>query len=95
MTDIEQMMKDLGCKAAYISSSHILEKIKDVEFKMIDLCGQKFMYCGILMDNGFTVVGSPATCMSPENWRDEIGKQVSFNNSFETIYKLEAYRTMS
>ncbi|EGQ8157904.1 hypothetical protein GUA36_11065 [Vibrio parahaemolyticus] len=33
--------------------------------------------------------------MDPENWRDQIGRQVSFNNTFEEIYKLEAYRKMS
>ena len=94
MTEIEAMMRELGCKDAYISSEHILSKIQKVEFETVELCGTKFMYCGILMDNGFTIVGTPSACMSPENWREKIGKKVSFDNSFEEIYKLEAYRTM-
>ena len=50
------------------------------------------MYCGIKMDNGFVAVGKPATCISPENWRDE--KKISYDNTDE-LWKLEAYRLMS
>ena len=59
------------------------------------IAGQKMMYCGIKMDNGFVAVGKPATCIDPANWRDEIGQQVSYDNSFEELWKLEAYRMMS
>lgn len=95
MTEIEKMMKDLNCKADYISSHFIVSRIEKVEFQKIELCGTTFMYCGIKMDNGFTVVGKPSACMNPENWRDAIGEKVSFENSFEEIYRLEAYRSMS
>ena len=53
------------------------------------------MYCGIKMDNGFVVVGKPATCIDPENWRDEIGRKVSYDNAFSEIWRLEAYRKLS
>lgn len=59
------------------------------------MAGNKFMYCGIRMIGEFVVVGKPAACIDPENWRDEIGQQISFNNTFEEIYKLEAYRKMT
>ncbi len=94
-TQIEQMMVDLECKGDYISSSFIHERIESVEFKTIELAGNKFMYCGIRMKGGFVVTGRPATCIDPANWRDEIGKKVSFENAFDEIYRLEAYRKMA
>jgi hypothetical protein len=47
------------------------------------------------MDNGFTVVGKPATCIDPENWRDSIGQEISYDNAFSEIWRLEAYRKLS
>ena len=91
LTDIEEMMKDLGCDAKYISSASIRSKIESVEFAKVVLCDHMFMYCGIKMKNGFVVTGKPATCISPENWRDEIGRKISFENAFQEIYRLEAY----
>lgn len=93
-TEIEQMMVDLGCTADHVSSNSIHERIEQVGFETIELCGTKLMFCGIKMRGGFVVVGKPAACISPENWRDEIGRKVSFENSFDEIYKLEAYRKM-
>jgi hypothetical protein len=92
---IEKMMEELGCTGDKISQKHILERIASVEYSTIELCGQKFMYCGIKMDNGFVVVGNPSVCIDPSNWRDEIGKNISFDNSFDEIFKLEAYRRMT
>ena len=61
----------------------------------IETCGTKFMYCFILMTGGFVVKGKPAACIDPTNWRDEIGRKVSFDNAFEEIWALEAYRKMT
>ena len=93
-TEIEQMMVDLGCKGSYISSEFIHSRIEAVDFQTIELAGNKFMYCGIRMKGGFVVTGHPAACIDPSNWRDEIGKKVSFENAFDEIYRLEAYRKM-
>ncbi|MBY8279851.1 hypothetical protein KW516_19210 [Vibrio fluvialis] len=92
---VEQMMERLGCKANYISQLHITKRIVQVSYEKIRSCGQLFIYCFIKMDNGFVVNGQPATCMNEDNWRDEIGQKVSFDNTFSEIFKLEAYRTMS
>jgi hypothetical protein len=93
-TEIEQMMVDLNCKGAYVSSAFIHERIEEVDFKTIELAGAKLMFCGIRMKGGFVVVGEPSACIDPSNWREEIGKKVSFENSFDKIYALEAYRKM-
>jgi len=93
--EIAQMMADLGCTGEHITASGILDKIEEIDFKIIELAGNKFMYCGIRMQGGFVVTGKPAACIDPDNWRDEIGKKVSYDNTFSEIWRLEAYRKMS
>lgn len=92
---IEQMIKDQGCTGKRVTRDLITSRIVEVDYQTIVIAGQKMMYCGIKMDNGFVAVGKPATCIDPANWRDEIGQQVSYDNSFEELWKLEAYRMMS
>lgn len=93
---IEKMAEELGCNDNRVTRGSIQDRIREVEFATVVVCGQKLMYCGIKMDNGFVVVvGKPATCMDPANWRDEIGRTVSYDNSFSEIWRLEAYRRMS
>ncbi|MEY4684743.1 MAG: hypothetical protein RLZ25_1202, partial [Pseudomonadota bacterium] len=78
-----------------ITKELIESRIREVDYKIVDLAGQKLMFCGIRMDNQFVVVGKPATCIDPSNWRDEIGKKISYDNTFDEIWKLEAYRRLS
>ena len=92
--EVKAMMEELGCNAKHISADQITSRIEEIDYKTIDLAGNKFMYCGIRMKGGFVVTGKPAACISPENWRDEIGKKVSFDNAFSEIWRLEAYREM-
>lgn len=94
-TEVEQMMRDLGCDGDKITSALIESRIVDVDYETVVIAGQKLMYCGIRMDNGFVVVGKPATCIDPANWRDEIGRKISYDNAFSEIWKLEAYRKLS
>jgi hypothetical protein len=89
------MMEDLGCIGDHITVSGIKERIEEIDFQTLTLAGKKFMYCGIRLKGGFVVVGKPAACIDPANWRDEIGRKVSFDNTFSEIWQLEAYRKMS
>lgn len=92
---IAKMMDEKGCIGRRVTKELIHSRIQSVEYQTVELCGQKFMYCGIRMDNGFVVVGKPATCVDPANWRDEIGQKISYDNAFDEIWRLEAYRMMS
>ncbi|EMW7171673.1 hypothetical protein ABV540_003765 [Vibrio fluvialis] len=97
---IKNMMDELDCKGKRVTPDHIKERITDVEFKTIELCGTKMMFCGIAMrttdeSRPFVVTGRPSVCIDPENWREQIGQQVSYDNAFDEIYKLEAYRMMT
>lgn len=93
--EVASMMKDLGCTARAVSKELIDSRIEQVDYHLAEIAGQKMMFCGIRLKGGFVVVGKPSVCISPENWRDEIGRKISFDNSFSEIWKLEAYRLMT
>lgn len=93
--EVEKKMAALGCTGKRVTMDLIKSHIDSVEYETVTINGQKMMFCGIKMDNGFVAVGKPATCIDPVNWREEIGQQVSYDNSFEELWKLEAYRLMS
>lgn len=95
LDEIEKMIKDLNCTGDRVTKESIESRIVEVDYQIVVLAGQKMMYCGIRMDNGFVSVGKPATCLDPSNWRDEIGKKISYDNSFDELWKLEAYRKLS
>lgn len=92
--EVAKMMKELGCTGVHITASGIQDRIEEVDFQTVELAGNKFMYCGIKMKGGFVVTGKPVACIDPANWRDEIGRKVSFDNAFGEIWRLEAYRKM-
>ncbi len=94
---VEEIIIALGASGKRITESGILERIVSVEHKTVELCGVKMMFCGIALKTEdpkrpFVVVGEPSIVIDDANWRKEIGEQVSFDNSFNEIWKLEAYR---
>ena len=93
--EVAKLMEELGCTGPHITAAGIQERIESIDFQTIELAGHKFMYCGIKMVGGFVVTGKPSVCMDLSNWRDEIGRKVSFDNAFSEIWRLEAYRKMS
>jgi len=93
--EVAKMMEAMGCVGDHITASGIQDRIVDIDYQTVYLAGNKFMYCGIKMVGGFVVTGKPAACIDPDNWRDEIGMKVSFDNTFSEIWRLEAYRKMS
>jgi hypothetical protein len=93
--EVAKMMDELKCTGRRITKELIESRIKEVDYQTVTLAGQKLMFCGIKMDNGFVAVGKPATCIDPINWRDEIGQKISYDNSFELLWAYEAYRKLS
>lgn len=92
---IEEMMEQEGCTGKRVSKELIESRIAEVDYQTVIIAGKKLMYCGIKMDNGFVAVGNPAICIDPANWRDSIGKKISYDNTFDDLWKLEAYRLVS
>ena len=61
-TEVEKMCDELKCDAPRVTKALIESRIVDVDYQTVVIAGQKLMYCGIKMDNGFVAVGKPATC---------------------------------
>lgn len=78
-----------------ITKKSIEALIEEVDYLKADLAGHTFIFCGIRMKNGFVAIGAPSTCFDPNQWKDVIGKEVAYNNSFEKLWQLEAYRRLS
>ena len=47
-------------------------------------------FCVLVLENGFTVTGESA-CASPENFNEEIGKKIAYENARNKIWQLEGY----
>lgn len=54
------------------------------------LPSQKCMICEITLRNGFTVRGESAV-VSKENFREELGKNISYGRARDKIWELEGY----
>jgi len=46
--------------------------------------------CCLTLTNGFTVTGESA-CASPENFNQEIGEKIAFENARNKVWMLEGY----
>jgi hypothetical protein len=93
--EVTKMMAEENCTGDRITKELIESRIKEVDYQTVVIAGQKLMFCGIKMDNGFVAVGKPATCIDPANWRDSIGQKISYDNAFEMLWAYEAYRKLS
>lgn len=56
--------------------------------------GTTLTICVLTLVNGFTVTGESA-CASPENFDEEIGRKIAFENAKSKIWALEGYRLRS
>ena len=93
--EVAEMMDELGCDGLSVTKAGIESRIEKIEYHKAVICGKNFMFCGITMKGGFVVVGRPSAVIDPANWRDEIAQKVSFDNTFEELWKLEGYRVMA
>ena len=88
--ELEQMLVAAGCSAERVSGKMVDRKIKEIEFCRPFPEKAALTVCTLLLENGFTVVGSSA-CASLENFREEVGKQLAFEAAREKIWQLEGY----
>lgn len=74
-----------------ILNSHIAERI----FEDREVGGHRMVTCHLKMDNGFIVYGKkPSTSVDPANFDEELAKEISFKNTFDQLWELEAYRAL-
>lgn len=84
---IEEMIKAAGATAPRVTPDKLREVIASVAW--IRPLGT-LMLCIITLRNGFNVVGESA-CVDPANFREEIGRRISYENALRKIWPLEGY----
>lgn len=85
---LEQEIQEKGLNAPRLTPKLIDETIKEVDYYVFPKT--QLTVCCITLQNGFTVTGESA-CASPENFNQEIGEKISFDNARNKIWALEGY----
>lgn len=86
--DVEKSIISKNLNAPRLSPKSIDAVIVGKTFTMLP--SGKCMVCELTLRNGFTVRGE-SSCVSKENFDQEIGEDISFNNARDKIWQLEGY----
>lgn len=86
--DLENEIQEKGLNAPRLSPADIDAAIVEKTFTVLP--SGKTMICELTLRNGYTVTGKAAT-VSKENFDEEIGQKVSFENARNEIWQLEGY----
>jgi len=89
---IEHEIQAKGLTAARITPQMIDDTIVTCDYHVFP--GTTLTVCALSLKNGFQVVGESA-CASPENFNEEIGRKIAFDNARNKIWALEGYRLRS
>ena len=86
--EIEQEIQDKNLTAERITPNQISGLcMRDQYYVFPDT---QTTVCCITLFNGFTVTGESA-CASPENFDEELGRKIAFDNAKNKIWLLEGY----
>ena len=85
---IEELIRSKKLLAPRLTPKDIDSKIKSKTFTILP--SGKVMVCEIILNNGFSVRGEAST-ISKENFDQEVGEEISFNNARDKIWQLEGY----
>ena len=84
----EAQIKKAGCNAPRLTPTDIDKVIVSVTYTVLP--SGKCMVCEITLRNGFTVRGE-SSVVSKENFRENLGKEYSYEKARNQIWQLEAY----
>ena len=85
---IEQKIQEKGLNAPRLNPAHIDAQIAAEDYHVFRPSMK--IVCCLTLRNGFAVLGE-AGVVSPENFNEEIGKDVARKNAREKIWQLEGY----
>lgn len=83
---IEQQIQAKGLTAPRVTPADVKAAVRSAEYLRHGL----LTICILTLQNGFTVTGESA-CASPENFNEEIGKQIAHTNAQAKIWPLLGY----
>lgn len=85
---VEQRLQTLGLNAPRITPAHLDSKIVKEAYFVFP--GTTLTVCCLHLENGFTVTGESAAA-SPENFNEEVGRDIAKRNARDKIWSLEGY----
>ncbi len=86
--DIEKEIQAKGLNAPRLTPADIDAVIESKQFRVFP--GTMLTVCCLTLVNGFNVVGCSA-CASPENFNQEIGEKLAFEDARNKVWGLEGY----
>ena len=86
MSDIEKEIIEKNLTAPRVTPDSIQNKIKSTQYYVFP--GTTFTTALITLENGAHVLGESA-CVSPENFDEEIGRKVAYQNAVQKVWPLE------
>lgn len=84
LTDQELETKLAASPAPRVTNQQIAAKITNTEYKRVT---PTLTLAIINLDNGFNVTGESA-CVNPENYNEDIGNKIAFENAFRKLWAL-------
>ena len=84
----EELLQERGLNAPRLNPAIIDSAIESVQYHIFT--GTQLTVCCMTLKNGFTVTGESA-CVSPENFDQEIGQKLAFENARNKVWVLEGY----
>lgn len=86
--ELEQRLQDKGLNAPRLNPDHIDSCIKDAQYHVFP--DTTLTVCCLTLKNGFTVTGESAAA-SPENFNEDVGRDIAYKNARDKIWQLEGY----
>ena len=86
--EIERRLQASGASAPRLTPAHIDSVIESTNYW--NPPGTSVTVCFLTLRNGFGVTGMSASA-SPENYNEQIGRDIAFKNAREQIWQLECY----
>lgn len=86
--ELEQRLQEKGLNAPRLDPQHIDNCIQSAQYHVFP--GTTLTVCCLELKNGFTVTGESAAA-SPENFNEEVGRDIAYKNAREKIWQLEGY----
>lgn len=71
-----------------VTEEYIKSRIKETKFSVLP--ETTMTLCYIRMVNGFIVLGESA-CVDPNNFDEQLGKEIAFKNAMGKLWALEGY----
>jgi len=85
---VECLIKLKNLNAPRITISHIDLVISKADYHIFP--GTTTTVCLLTLTNGFGVLGESA-CASPENFDEQLGQRIAYENARNKIWQLEGY----